>query len=579
MKAYMVHQGWSAWRTLAALFVSAAIMAGCSQSPSAGVGTGGTGSFDGIAALDVTDAPAIDYAHVFVTVTRVAFHTDASATFSSYSASKAGGWQIVKLPTPRTIDLAQLTNGTMYADHNGNSSLFSGMTLPAGSYQQIRIFLASTEDAYVGSVPGLVYNNEVQLNGDTAHYPLRIPTSDEGIKVVPEAPIVVAGGGSVSLALDFNLNDDVVKVAPNGTTEFILKPRLGYFDMGSVGAVTGTVSFPNLSTSRIEVKAEQVKSGANYRIVRRTTSVDRTTGTFSLYPLPVFGNATTAVYDILLRGRDVETAIVRGVTVHKGTTIANGATDLGTITMQAGTEFTAQLGSALHPTGAWLDFYQAIAGDPAPYEVRYRHLDPYTGKLPAAMELSTGTIHVASFIPGSPLVFASDTTSQGRFSLVADATDLYDRGAALSGISGARGKSVSITMAAANGPQMIAGATTGNIACAFDMALLGTGMGPGMGMGNRGIGYPSKGQIFATHGGMIVDSIGDQTGDTTVNAAMYAGGGAGNSVVLANLPSNVAGAVYGIYVLGWGNGYIVAGKALDIDMRKGGTATSTIRIE
>ena len=313
-------QRWSAWRSFALIFSSAAVMAGCSQSPTAGVGTGGTGSFNGFAALDVTDAPALNYAHVYVTVTGVAFHTDATAAFSSYSTAKAAGWQIVTLPAPKTIDLAQLTNGTMYADLNGNAPLLSGMALPVGSYQQIRIFLASTEDAYIGSAPGIIYNNEVQQNGDPAHYPLRIPSSDEGIKVLPESPVVVTGGGSVNLALDFNLNDDVVEVSPGGATEFMLKPRLGYFDMGGVGSVKGTVSFTNLPASMIEVKAEQVKSGTNYRIVRRTTSVDSSTGRFTLYPLPVFGNATTATYDIVLRGRNVQTFIITGVKVHKGTT-------------------------------------------------------------------------------------------------------------------------------------------------------------------------------------------------------------------------------------------------------------------
>jgi hypothetical protein len=575
MKAYL-HQCRSAWRLFALFFVGAAIVAGCGQSPTAGVGTGGTGSFSGIAALDVTDAPAIDYAHVYVTVTGVAFHTDATAAFSSYSSGKAAGWQIVTLPAPKTIDLAQLTNGTMYADLNGSSSLFSGMSLPVGSYQQIRIFLASSDDAYIGSVPGIIYNNEVQQNGDPAHYPLRIPSSDEGIKVLPESPVVVTGGGSVSLALDFNLNDDVVKVSPGGATEFMLKPRLGYFDMGGVGSVQGTVSSPNLPASMIEVKAEQVKSGTNYRIVRRTTSVDSTTGRFTLYPLPVFGNATTATYDIVLRGRNVQTSIITGVKVHKGTTPASGATGLGTIAMQAGTEFTAQLGSAMHPTGAWFTFYQTIAGDPALYEVRYRHLDPYTGIFGLPIELSTGPIRVAHFSPGSSPVFTPDNTSAGTFSAVADATDLYVRGAVQSGISGSAGKTAQISAAIA--PQIESNASSGQIRCVFDMSLLGTGTGPGMGMGNK-IGNPTKGQVFVTLGGMIIDSLGDLTGDTTVNAAMQAGGGANNSIVMTNIPSNVAEAVYGIYVHGWGNGYAVAGRELGVDMRKGVNITSTINIK
>jgi len=201
-----------------------------------------------------------------------------------------------------------------------------------GCYQHIRIFLAATEDTYVGSIPGLTYNNEVQLNNNPAHFPLRLPLAGEGIKVVPESPIELTSGATVTLALDFNLNNDVLRISPNGTTEFMLKPRLGFFDMSRVGAVTGTINFGNLSTSRLEVKAEQVKAGEPYRIVRRMTQVDQAGGRFNLYPLPVFGNRTTASYDILIRGRNVRTAIIKGVTVHKNTTPTTGV-DLGTIAM------------------------------------------------------------------------------------------------------------------------------------------------------------------------------------------------------------------------------------------------------
>lgn len=580
MKALVLLQRWFVRWVPPLWFAAAVIVSGCSSDsgPSAGVGTGGTGSLASAVALDVTDAPALDYVHVYITVTGVAFHTDASAVFSGYSSATADQWQVVTLASPKTIDLAQLTNGTMYADLNNNTPLFSGISLPAGSYRQVRIFLASTEDAYVGSVSGLVYNNEVQFNGVSAHYPLRVPSPDEGIRVVPESPVVVSDGSSSKLALDFNLNDDVVRTPLAGSTEFILKPRLGYFDMASVGAVTGTVTGVDLATAQVEVKAEQVKSGATYHVVRRTAAVDQTTGAFTLYPLPVFGNATTASYDILLRGRNVETAIVRKVQVHKGTTPGSGATDLAAITMQAGGEFTAQLGTVLHPTGSWLTFYQTVSGDQNAYEVRYRHLNPYTGVFPLPVALSTGAVHVATYVPGGPLSFTAETASSGRFSVVAGAPDLYDSGTAFDLIGGAAGTTTAMSLAAANQPQITAAATSGSIDCIFDMALLGTGTGPGMGMGDRSIGNPPKGQIFITNGGLIIDSLGDLLGDTTVNTAMYAGGGTANPVLVSNLPGNVAGAVYGVYALGWGNGFLEAGKTLAIDLRKGGSAAVTIKM-
>jgi hypothetical protein len=533
----------------------------------------------GKVSLDITDAPAMDYSHVYVTVTGIAFHTSSSAGFDGYSTVKNTGWHKTDLPLPKTVDLAQLANGVMYADGNGGASLFEGLDLPVGRYQQIRIFLASTEDALTASASdlGLKYNNEVILNGDATHYPLRIPTADEGIRLIPESPVVVTSGGSVKLALDFNLNNDLVEVSPNGTKEFIIKPRLGYFDLGNVGAVTGTVSFGNLSTSRFVIKAEQVKTGAGYRVVRRWTGVDKTTGKFNLYPLPIFGNATTATYDILLRGRNVQTAIIKGVKVHKGSSLTTGAVDLGTVTMLPGSEFTAQLSTAMHPTGSWINFYQTVAGDAVPYEVRYRHLDPYTGKFGKAVELSTGPIQVATYTLGQPLVFTADMTSQGVFSTVADAPGFYGRGNAMSGLSGTTGQSVLMNNSVSGTPQISGGATPNSISTVFNMSMFGTGTGGGMGMGAMSLLKPTKGQLFVTHGGMIVDSLGTLTGDATVGTAMHNGGGVSNTVTVGNIPGNVSGAFYGLYGLGWGSGVIAAGSTR-VDMTVG-NATARIKMK
>ena len=343
--------------------------------------------------------------------------------------------------------------------------------------------------------------------------------------------------------------------------------------MNSAGAVKGTVSFGNLSTSQLVIKAEQVKANTNYRIVRRWTTVDKATGAFNLYPLPIFGNATTATYDILLRGRNVQTAIVKGVQVHKGTSLASGAVDLGTITLQPGTEFTAQLATAMHPSGAWVNFYQTVTGDPIPYEVRYRHLDPYTGKFGTAMQLSTGPIQVATYTPGQALAFLPDTSNNGSFSVVADAAGLYGMGASsTSKVSGSAG-STNVPIAP-NAPQAEATATATNVTTSFDMSILGSGMGYGMGFGkNFASSKLTKAQLFVTHGGMIIDSIGTlMGGDPTIVNAMHNGGSQTTS-----LPGGVAGASYGMYAVGWGNGVISAGTT-HVNLVNG-SVTANIRMK
>lgn len=535
------------WKTLC--LIIAAMCASLLLSACGGGSSGATTAAPaGAVSLDVTDAPSMDFAHVYVTVKGIAFHTLDTA------GSNTAGWQTVSLPAPVTVDLAQLANGRMYNDIAG-TPLFHGISLPAGSYRQIRIFLAASEDPYVGSIAGLTYNNEVQLPNDATHYVLRIPTADEGIKLVPDSPVVVTAGGNVKLALDFNLNNDVVEVAPNSVKEFILKPRLGYFDMNSVGAVTGTVAFGNLSTSRFVIKAEQIKNGANYRVVRRWTTVDRTTGAFNLYPLPVFGNATTATYDILLRGRKAQTAIITGVKIHKGTTLATGAVNLGTITVQTGTDFTAQMSAALHPSGAWVNFYQTISGDPAPYEVRFRHLNPYTGTLWKPIELSNSPIQVATFDNANDVVgaFSADSSSQGSFSTVADAM-LYARGSATTVAAG-----ISPVMFAPVAPTPQPNANSISTTVTVPSMLMGM----------------TSSHLFITLGGLIIDSY-------DVSGLLPAGSGQ-FSHTIDNLPGGtpaapLAGAYYGVTVIGWGTGKVGVGTQRHLDLTTG-NATASIMMK
>lgn len=551
-----------------------------------GCGSSGSTNPSGVVAktsVDVTDAASSDYAHVYLTVTGVAFHQDTKAGFADYSSARASGWQITRLAAPVTVDLAQLANGKTFSDFNSGNSLFSGITLPVGSYGQIRIFLASTEAALTASATalGLTYNNEVQLVGDASHYALRIPTPDEGIRLIPDSAVEVTSSSNVNLVLDFNLNNDVVEVSPNGVTEFVLKPRLGYFDMSSVGAVTGTVTaspFGNISSNRVVVKAEQVKTGTNYRITRRLTCPDKNTGAFTLYPLPIFGNATTATYDILIRGRHLATEVIKGVKVHKGTTPSAGGTGLGSIAMPSSPEFTAQVSSALSPTGSWINFYQTIAGDANLYEVRYRHLDPYTGKFFSAEPLTTGTIQVATYAAGQQ-TFTPDPGTPGVYTAVADIEGMYSRGAVLANVTGTANAAVLMDFSG-KAPTVAAPATAQQITTIFNMSFFGTGRGAGMGrLDAPSSNYPTKGQVFVTHGGMILDSQGTLAGDTSVSTAMHAGGGNTRPTILASaFPGGVEGAIYGLYAIGWGNGVLAGGSVGGVNL-SAGSATATIKMK
>jgi hypothetical protein len=508
------------------LLVLSLFIGGC------GKGTGDTGAVS----VSLTDAPGLDFDHAYITVKEIWFHT------SDVAGTGEAGWQKHALGSPVTIDLAQLSNGASHA-------VWSGLSLPVGNYRQIRIFLASTEEARTQSAinAGLAYNNEVQI-GTSPPIPLRIPTPGEGIRLVDVFP--VAKEGHLRLAIDFDAGHDIVKVLRAGVIEFILKPRLAAFDFDRAGAITGTLttpvgitSFANYTGKNFVIKAEQPNLAGTYRVVRRATTI-RPDGTFVLYPLPVFGNATTARYDVLIRGRNVETCIVKQVPVHKGTVPAT-ATDLGTVSMTTGLEYLSNV--KVTPTGAWMHYYQTLSDDPVPYEVRFRHINPLstTGSFFEPLQLSTGPIHVGNYNGGGAISFSLATPVEGarHFNAVADAL-LYNR-SPFNNISSATPMSF--------GPLLpTAPATASNIDGTITM--------PGGMMGQM-----SNGIMFATFGGMIVNTV-----DVTNRMAT------GGSFTMPNLPGGAPYSIYGLYTLGWGTNALSAGAVPFIDMRSGSVTGVTM---
>jgi hypothetical protein len=132
-------------KLLPALAAAATLgLAGCGGGGGSSSGSSGGSSStsqSGTVNLSLTDGPSDEFQHVWVTVTAVSFHTDPNATWSASDAT----WQTTTLAAPVTIDLASLNNGSL------NSQVFAGLTLPAGSYQQIRLFLDSAQSTLAAS--------------------------------------------------------------------------------------------------------------------------------------------------------------------------------------------------------------------------------------------------------------------------------------------------------------------------------------------------------------------------------------------------------------------------------------------
>lgn len=479
-------------------------------------GNGGSSSSNGNAgtlSVLVTDAPG-DFDHAYITVKDIWFHT------SSTAGPNEAGWIKKPLAAPVTVDLLTLANGEM-------KSLWSGVPLTPGGYQQIRLFLAGTEDALTESakIMNLQYNNEVMIGSTES--PLHVPDALHGIKL--DGAFTVTAGGTLRIAIDFDAGHDIVDFKIG---EYVLKPRLTCFDLDHAGAVTGKLALASGGsiTPGFVIKAERLTSdGTNtYHMVRRWT-VPKPDGTFILYPVSTL---VTGTWDVVVRGLGYQTVIIRNVPVATGSTPASGATDLGTITMTAaGTPDYTLTGAITSPTGAWVQFYQTLPGaGEYPYEIRFRHFNPLTGAFIISFPLSNDVLQVGTYgAPPISLVTVTPQEGVGGYKAAAGAV-LYDR-SPYQTVSGA--PMVSFGSLTVSSPYQ-GNAVTGVISMAT--ATMNNTM-------NRGV-------LFAVHGGMIVNAI---------NIGSNGGGGqivSGGTYTLANLPGGSVAtplpeALYGIEAVGW----------------------------
>lgn len=514
---------------LVAALLLAAALASCGGGDSATTPTG-------TAQVSLTDAPGGALDNVFVTVKAIWFHT------SDASGPDDAGWLRFPLTAPRTVDLARLTDGTTLA-------VFDGLTLPVGHYQQILLFLAPTEDnAFLAP-----YNNEV-IDNNVA-YPLRVPDAGHGIRLA--GSFRITDGGTLRLAIDFDIGHDVVKIARGGATEYILKPRLRYFDLDNVGAVTGRIDPATRAAGyNFVFKAERPNGDNTFYQVLRFTTV-RPDNTFVLSFLP------PGTYDVVMRGRGVETVIVRGVPVARGSAI-----DLGSaIPMPAGTEFEANV--SVHPTGSWVNFYQTLDNAATgireiPYEIRYRHVNPFTGSFFDNIALSNGPIHLRAYSAAgggttTPVADVTPTEWSGGnagFAAVAQAI-LYDRSPFVP-VDNTMTSPVPFGTLSVTSP-----AVARSVSGMLGVPDMGT-MGNPAGLDN--------GFLLAVHGGMIVDKA-----DMTPGMM----GRGNNAYSFDNLPGGswafpLPGAFYNIEAIGWTSHSFAIGVSPVADLRTGNSAGTNL---
>lgn len=492
-------------------------------------GCGGGGSNPpptGTVNVAFTDAPSSDFDKVWVTVRAIRFHT------SDTAAADDGGWLTYQLPQPVTLDLAALNNGAM-------SSIFSNITLPEGRYQQIRLLLTGPFDALTTSASGqsLTWNDEVDYtDGSGSHQaPLEVARPEKGI--VLHGQFQVAASTPLHLAVDFDLENDILKFVRGTTTAFTLAPQLHYYDLDNAGAITGqldtTALYPaNASGAwNVIVKAEDLTQDGSRHYMVRATSL-KPDGSFRLYPLPIPVGQSTRNLDVVIRGRNMETVIVKSVQVTRSSDGTTNAAVLQStpVAVPLGTEYTANLSPAANPTGGWVNFFQTLTSNPAPYEIRIHPLNPFTGTFSEDFALSTGNLHTGTWNNGGAIAFSSvaPVEGAGNFSAV-DSALLYSSSSrtVTQGTSPVAinfgALAVNPTLATADG---ISGNVTQSVAGHFD-----------------------RGFLVVSHDGMITTTL-----DLTTTLALN--GGTGGAYSIAQLPGgSVAsprpGLVYYLYAVVW----------------------------
>lgn len=409
---------------LGAMCALVILLAGCSGNGGSGVNS--ASATTGTMKVSLTDAPTADLDHVWITVKEIRFHVSSLCDDPGDS-----GWLRYPLAAPVTLDLAALNNGRW-------DTLWNGITLPVGSYQQIRVILAGTYDTLSPSAKnkGLRYNN--QVSDDGAGYPLVIPAAQNGIKLIGSFRVTAAE--PVHIVIDFDITHDVVET---GNGKYILKPRLKYHIVTDqqTAAIAGTVNrpdgtpFANYTGVKVIVKAEAPEimtfdtphSNPIVMVVmgkQRSTTV-RGDGTFVLYPLPASAGTT---YDLVIRGAGVRTMILQKVPAVPGTTKDDPS--MVTVDIRPGRDYLvgAQVVNAetspYEPAyGASVDFYQTLPGEgEIPYLIRSRDVNPLFGTF-GDFKLAEGRLLVGRYNPNALIQsFTATTPLEGTDSYAAFAS-------------------------------------------------------------------------------------------------------------------------------------------------------------
>ena len=354
------------------LLVSAIVLSGC--------GNGKSSSATSMAFVNVRvsdpatcSGPTGPFSHIYVTITDVQINTSDSA------GANDSGW-VDLTPTlsqnPQQVDLLGIANNQCFL-----ATLGATTALQPGSYQQIRIVLASTSTVVANSVCGSSANCVMLSSSPNVAQPLSLSSeSKTGIKIpsgqISGGQFVIAAGESKDLDIDFNACESIV-VEGNG--QFRLKPVLhaGEVTLTSSsinGTIVDSVTGHPISGGTTVVALEQKNSSGIDRVIMETVTDPSgafsfcpvATGTYDMVAAAVSGSQVTYAATVIAGVQPGNTLGLVPLVAETGTSTVAGVIT-GQVTTSTGTAATAAdiSLSALQPIGSGTLITVPLAGQSA----------------------------------------------------------------------------------------------------------------------------------------------------------------------------------------------------------------------
>lgn len=439
------------------ILLTSLIVSGCGGGSSGGSSSGGsisniakTGSFS----LAFSGGAAPGVKHAWLTVYKVAFNGDADRPWDPADST----WKIVTLTSPVTIDMAAAAGFVV-------GSAGAGVTVPVGTYNQIRLFLSPHDDT--ASVPsGLTY--KAQLDYDTTpvrSVPIEIPNVQSGLKL-DRGVIIEANTWSV-ITTHIDVDRSIVRFNGDGVDDAVtMRPRT--FTYGFSPTTTGTIQgaidpvyvcgaatgarsdcATDITVSLYAPSSDGDARMENWGTVKvnpkrrnAANTADVNDGTFELGPLSSVGGNPSS-YDLVIRGRGMKTMVVKNIaygllanyvgcswSVAAGNT-ADASTLIRPVPDASPRTVSLSPSLALKTGRVGLSFTLSAGGKP--YEVHAANTDPFTGALTAGSAMS-----VPSLASGGLLVSDYPTIKAGCTgnSPPGDLAIAFDPVVALEGVGG-----------------------------------------------------------------------------------------------------------------------------------------------